>query len=101
MAKNWRSSVPISLPAAPNSDVLVDFGGGFGMTLHGMVHTVTQHTIDELAYPVQGPMFQGEVPTMPVKTPSIDPSVPTTPSPPPALRPIASPLALNPGPNNG
>lgn len=54
--EQWASDTPVSVPKPPPSDVpvVVDFGG-FGFSMNGMVHNLTQPDLDEMTTPAYAP----------------------------------------------
>lgn len=53
---HWASDVPISRPEPPPGDVpvLVDFQG-FGFSMNGMVHNLTEADVEEMTTPYFAP----------------------------------------------
>lgn len=60
---HWASDTPISFPEPPPGDipVLVDFDG-FGFTMGGIVHNISQADLEEILTPTFSPSgYQGVV----------------------------------------
>ena len=43
---SWGSDVPISLPAPPADDIIVDYGA-FGLTRYGIVHKINSVDLED------------------------------------------------------
>lgn len=56
----WSSDVPISIPQAPSSQVLVPMFG-FGFTQYGLVHDLTEAEREYLRTPSYSPNQPGDV----------------------------------------
>lgn len=54
--EHWASDTPVSAPHPPPSDVpvQVDFGG-FGFSMNGMVHNLTQPDLEDMLTPLYAP----------------------------------------------
>lgn len=59
--EHWASDTPVSTPHPPPTDVpvQVDFGG-FGFSMNGMVHNLTESDLEEMITPFYAPEgYQG------------------------------------------
>ena len=54
--EHWSTDTPISAPEAPPADVpvLTDFGG-FGFSMNGIVHNVSEADLEEMTTPMYAP----------------------------------------------